>query len=84
MTAVPRFYQNLYNKINMNMKKQTGLKAKLIKVAIFLGKKELLKQKMSLSEKFLNFIVNILVRKKVKKQFGGNLRGFCFWRGSSR
>ena len=76
MTAVPRFYQNLYHKINMNMKKQIGLKAKLIKVAIFLGKKELLKQKMSLSEKFLNFIVNILVRKKVKKQFGGNLRAF--------
>jgi len=76
MTAVPRFYQNLYNKINMNMKKQTGLKAKLIKATIFLGKKELLKQKMSLSEKLLNFIVNFLVRKKVKKQFGGNLRAF--------
>jgi len=76
MTAVPRFYQNLYNKINMNMKKQTGLKAKLIKATIFLGKKELLKQKMSLSEKLLNFIVNVLVRKKIKKQFGGNLRAF--------
>ena len=76
MTAGPRFYQNLYNKINMNMKKQTGLKAKLIKATIFLGKKELLKQKMSLSEKLLNFIVNVLVRKKVKKQFGGNLRAF--------
>ena len=76
MTAVPRFYQNLYNKINMNMRKQTGLKAKLIKATIFLGKKELLKRKMSLSEKLLNFIVNVLVRKKVKKQFGGNLRAF--------
>ena len=31
MTAVPRFYQNLYNKININLKKQTGFKAKLIK-----------------------------------------------------
>ena len=76
MTAVPRFYQNLYNKINMNMKKQTGLKAKLIKATIFLGRKKLLKQKMSLSEKLLNFIVDILVRKKIKKQFGGNLKAF--------
>jgi long-chain acyl-CoA synthetase len=58
------------------MKKAKGLKAKLIKVTIFLGRKKLLKQKMSLSEKFLNFIVNALVRKKVKKQFGGNLRAF--------
>ena len=76
MTAVPRFYQNLYNKINMNMKKEKGLKAKLIKATVDLGKKELLKQKMNFLEKFMNFIVNVLVRKKVKKQFGGNLKAF--------
>jgi len=76
MTAVPRFYQNLYNKINMNMKKAKGLKAKLIKATIDLGKKELLKQKMNFTEKLMNSIVNLLVRKKVKKQFGGNLKAF--------
>ena len=76
MTAVPRFYQNLYNKININMKKQTGLKAKLISATIRLGKKELLKQKMNIFEKLLNSLVNLLVRKKIKKQFGGNLRAF--------
>jgi len=76
MTAVPRFYQNLYNKININMKKQTGLKAKLISSTIRLGKKELLKQKMNIFEKLLNSLVNLLVRKKIKKQFGGNLRAF--------
>ena len=31
---------------------------------------------MTFSEKFLNSITNVLVRKKVKKQFGGNLRAF--------
>ena len=76
MTAVPRFYQNLYNKINMNMKKAKGIKAKLIKATIDLGKKELLKQKMNFSEKLMNSIANVLVRKKVKKQFGGNLKAF--------
>jgi len=76
MTAVPRFYQNLYNKININMQKAKGFKAKLIKATIFLGRKKLLNQKMNLREKFLNFIVNVLVRKKVKKQFGGNLKAF--------
>jgi len=76
MTAVPRFYQNLYNKINISMKKAKGFKAKLIENTINLGKKELLKKKMSFFEKFLNFIVTILVRKKVKKQFGGNLKAF--------
>ncbi len=76
MTAVPRFYQNLYNKINMNMKKATGFKAKLIQLTINLGKKKLLGKKMSIIEKFLNGLVEVLVRKKVKKQFGGNLKAF--------
>ena len=76
MTAVPRFYQNLYNKININLKKQTGFKAKLIDATLRLGKKKLLNQKMTLSEKLLNLIVEVLVRKKIKKQFGGNLKAF--------
>jgi len=57
MTAVPRFYQNLYNKININMKKQTGFKAKLINATIRLGKKKLLKEKL----------VKIYLWKMVKK-----------------
>ena len=76
MTAVPRFYQNLYNKININIKKTKGFKAKLIKATIDLGKKELLNHKMNFSEKLINSLVNILVRKKIKKQFGGNLKAF--------
>ncbi len=76
MTAVPRFYQNLYNKININLKKQTGFKAKLIEVTIRLGKKKLLGEKMTFSEKIMNSLADILVRKKIKKQFGGNLKAF--------
>jgi long-chain acyl-CoA synthetase len=76
MTAVPRFYQNLYNKININLKKQGGLRAKLIKATIRLGKKKLLNGKMNFYEKLINLIVEILVRKKIKKQFGGNLKAF--------
>ncbi len=76
MTAVPRFYQNLYNKININLKKQTGFKAKLIHATLRLGKKKLLNEKMTFSEKLLNLIVEALVRKKIKKQFGGNLKAF--------
>jgi len=76
MTAVPRFYQNLYNKININLKKQTGLKAKLIEITIRLGKKRLLNEKMTIFEKLQNQIVEALVRKKIKKQFGGNLKAF--------
>ncbi len=76
MAAVPRFYQNLYNKINMNLKKQTGFKAKLIQATLRLGRKKLLNQKMTFYEKLVDFIVDKLVRKKIKKQFGGNLKAF--------
>ena len=60
----------------MNLKKQTGFKAKLIEATIRLERKKLLNQNMTFSEKLLNFIVDQLVRKKIKKQFGGNLRAF--------
>ena len=48
----------------MNLKKQTGFKAKLIEATLRLGRKKLLNQKMTFSEKSMNFIVDILVRKK--------------------
>ena len=76
MTAVPRFYQNLYNKINMNFEKQTGVKRKLINSTINLGKKILKKEELTLGEKIINFLCNISVRKKIQKQFGGNLQAF--------
>ena len=76
MTAVPRFYQNLFTKINMNFEKQKGIKKKLINKTLELGKKILNTQKLSFSEKIINFLCNSLVRKKIQNQFGGNLQAF--------
>jgi long-chain acyl-CoA synthetase len=76
MTAVPRFYQNLYQKINVSFSKATGLKKLLINQTVQLGKKKLNKQRLSLIEKLINFICEKLVRKKIKNQFGGNLKSF--------
>ena len=76
MTAVPRFYQNLYNKIYINFNKQKGLKKILINKTIELGIKNLKKLKLTFTQKIVNFICNILVRKKIQKQFGGNLQAF--------
>ncbi len=76
MTAVPRFYQNLYNKISINFAKQKGLKKKLINQTILLGKKLLKKDKLNTKEKIINFCCEKLVRKKIKNQFGGNLQSF--------
>ncbi len=76
MTAVPRFYQNLFNKINTNFSKQRGFKKKLIDFTITLGTKKLKKIKLNYYEILIDFICDALVRKKVKKQFGGNLQAF--------
>ena len=76
MTAVPRFYQNLYQKINGNFKKQIGFKKKIINATISLGNKKLNKDKLNFLQYLTNQICEILVRKKIKKQFGGSLKAF--------
>ena len=76
MTAVPRFYQNLYNKINSNFKKQLGFKKKLIDKTLYLGKKVLKNEPLKPGERILIFLCQILVRRKIQKQFGGNLQAF--------
>ncbi len=76
MTAVPRFYQNLYSKISMNFSKQKGFKEKLISSTISLGIKELNNENLTLREKSINFFCEKLVRRKIKNQFGGRLKAF--------
>ena len=76
MTAVPRFYQNLYNKISLNFSKLSGFKKKLIMNTLKLGTKKLKKENLNFGEKISNFLCEILVRKKIKKQFGGELQAF--------
>ncbi len=76
MTAVPRFYQNLYQKISSTFYKATGIKKFLVQSTLKLGEKKLLKRNLSLFEKLINFICENLVRKKIKRQFGGSLKAF--------
>jgi long-chain acyl-CoA synthetase len=76
MTAVPRFYQNLHQKINVSFSKITGLKKMLVNQTVQLGKKKLNKLNFSLIENLINHICEKLVRKKIQNQFGGNLKAF--------
>ena len=80
MTAVPRFYQNLYTKININFEKQKGIKKILIFQTLILGKKKLNKEKFLIHEKFINFLCNITVRKKGKKAIWRKLTSICIRR----
>ena len=76
MTAVPRFYQNLYQKINANFNKAKGIKKLLIKKMLDLGLRKIKKKPLSFIEKIQDKILEKIVRKKIKSQFGGSLKTF--------
>ena len=76
MTAVPRFYQNLYQKINSSFEKTKGFKKTLINKTISLGIKKNKNLTLNFFERVQNSILNTIVRKKIKSQFGGSLKTF--------
>ena len=76
MTAVPRFYQNLFQKISANFSKVEGFKKYLINRMLVLGKKNLFKKKLTMLESIENLVCEKLVRQKIKSQFGGSLKAF--------
>ena len=76
MTAVPRFYNNLFAKMQINLKNQSTFKQNLFNKTIYLGTKYLHGHKFSVGEKILNVLLEKLVRKKVKNNFGGRLEAF--------
>ena len=76
MTAVPRFYNNLFSKMQINLKNQPQFKQNLFNQAIILGTKKLHQQKLSITEKIFDFLLDKLVRKKVLNNFGGRLKAF--------
>jgi long-chain acyl-CoA synthetase len=76
MTAVPRFYNNLFAKMQIGLKNQSNFKQSLFNKTILLGTKKLHGQKLSINEKILNILLDKLVRSKVKNNFGGRLEAF--------
>ncbi|MFM7944036.1 MAG: AMP-dependent synthetase/ligase, partial [Candidatus Fonsibacter sp.] len=76
MTAVPRFYTNLVNKIKINLQNQSHLKKIIFQKTLQLGEKKVLGFQMSFFEKIINFILDLIVRKKIKNQFGGKIKAF--------
>jgi long-chain acyl-CoA synthetase len=76
MTAVPRLYETLHQRLVGAVKRQGGLKAKLFWKALELGRKRYESPKdLSLSERLLDRLLGRLVRDKVRARFGGRLKG---------
>ncbi len=78
MAAVPRLYENMYQRIVSGVERKGGLSAKLFNKTIALGIKEYEQgsNKLNFYEKIQNRILSKLVRAKVAARFGGKLKAF--------
>ena len=74
MTAVPRFYDSLHTRISQGLKKQGKISQLLFDSTLKLGKKNYFNEKMNGLEKITNKLLDKIVRRKVNKRFGGNLK----------
>ena len=74
MTAVPRLYEMLHQRIAAGVKKTGGSKEKLFNKALFLGQKHLAGESLGIGEKIQDKVLDKLVRNKVRARFGGRLK----------
>ena len=75
MTAVPRLYESMHSRIIRGVEKSGGIKAILFAAAVRLGQKKITNPgSLSVGERISDFIVDKLVRNKVRANFGGRLK----------
>ncbi|MDE0780797.1 MAG: AMP-binding protein, partial [Alphaproteobacteria bacterium] len=78
MTAVPRLYESMHQRIVSGVERQGGMSEKLFKKAVALGIKRYEQGPHSLTivEKIQDRVLEKLVRAKVTERFGGQLKAF--------
>lgn len=77
MTAVPRLYEVLRQKILRGVQTQGGLKEKLFLRTISIGmKRQCAPKTLRLTDHLLDPLLGLLVRRKVAARFGGRLKAF--------
>lgn len=77
MTAVPRLYEVLHDRILRGVERQGGRKAQLFHDAVRLGRKRYEDPaSLTLGERLYDWLLTLLVRRKVATRFGGRLKAF--------
>ena len=75
MTAVPRLYETLHQRLVRMVDRDGGWKAKLFYRAVALGEKRLANPRsLTLIERLTDRVLDKLVREKVRARFGGRLK----------
>jgi long-chain acyl-CoA synthetase len=75
MTAVPRLYETMHQRILSGLKREKPSKAKLFLKTVELGSKRY-EGKLGLLDRLADPVLSLLVRAKVRDRFGGRLKAF--------
>ena len=74
MTAVPRLYETMHQRIRLGIQRERGLKRKLFEQAVAVGRRRLDGAPLAIGERVLDPVLEKLVRGKVRARFGGRLK----------
>ena len=74
MTAVPRLYETMHQRIRLAIERERGVKRYLFERAVAVGRKRLAGEPLSLAERLIDPVLDRLVRDKVRARFGGRLK----------
>src|SRR5205823_5568235 len=74
MTAVPRLYETMHQRIRLGIQRERGLKRRLFERAVAIGRKRLDDTPLSFGDRMLDPVLDRLVRDKVRARFGGRLK----------
>jgi long-chain acyl-CoA synthetase len=76
MTAVPRLYEILRDRIHASYRHKGILNRKMLDRAVYLGRKNVQKEPLTLLEKIENSYLNLTVRRHINARLGGRLKAF--------
>jgi long-chain acyl-CoA synthetase len=74
MTAVPRLYETLHQRIRLGVERKGGLSQKMFEQAVAIGRKRLGAERTRLGERLVDPLLDRTVRSKVRERFGGRLK----------
>jgi long-chain acyl-CoA synthetase len=74
MTAVPRLYEVLHQRIRHVVERDSPVKRRLFAQAVALGQKRLTAGTLRPDERVLDLVLDRLVRAKLRRRFGGRLK----------
>jgi long-chain acyl-CoA synthetase len=74
MTAVPRLYEALHRRITLGVERKGGLTRRLFDKATVIGRKRMSSQALTLLEGLFDPLLDLLVRAKLRRRFGGRLK----------